>query len=85
MALLALSAEVNVSLPLPPFGDLWLDPATAVPFEVVAPAAGELRVRSGFVIPDVAALRGTEWALQALVLPPQGPAYLSDFTSLRIL
>jgi len=47
--------------------------------------AGELRVRSGFVVPDVAAPRGTEWALQALVLPPQGAAYLSDFTSLRIL
>lgn len=85
LALLALSADANLSLPLPPFGDLWLDPATAVPFEVVAPAAGELRVRSGFVVPDLAALRGTEWALQALVLPPQGAAYLSDFTSLRIL
>ena len=85
LALLVYSPEVNVSLPLPPFGDLWLDPATAVPLEAIAPPAGELRARSAFAIPDVAVLRGTEWALQALVLPPQGPAYLSDLTSLRIL
>jgi hypothetical protein len=85
IALLALSGAAQAPTQLPPFGELWLDPATAVPFGLISPPPGELRVRSSFLIPNLPTLRGTQWALQSLVLPPQGQPYLSSVTRLSIL
>ncbi len=68
---------------LPPFGTLWLDPPQAA-LQFLVGAPGEERVLLQTPIPSLAALRGTEWTVQALVLPPTGTPWLTDPSSLLL-
>lgn len=84
LALLCAGPRLPVGLPLPPLGELWLDPAGWTLEWVIAPP-GEERVERAVPVPSAAALRGTEWGLQALVLTPAGGSWLSDVATVRLL
>lgn len=84
VAIHAVGPRVGGPAQLPPFGTLWLDLQQIALTQVVVPAPGELRVEFATPIPNLPEVRGTEWTVQALVLPPTGPAYLSTPSSLYL-
>lgn len=84
VALLCAGPRLPWAVPLPPLGELWIDPAGWTLEWVVSPP-GEERVERVIPVPDAAVLRGTEWGLQALVLTPAGGSWLSDVATVRLL
>lgn len=82
-ALLGIGTRASAPTPIAPFGDLWLD-TTAISTTLLASAAGELRRTLALPIPALAALRGSEWFVQSLVLPAVGTPFLTDPNQLRI-
>ena len=82
-ALHAFAPRLPGASALPPFGTLWLDPQQAA-LQFLVGAPGEERVLLQTPIPNLATLRGTEWTVQALVLPPAGTPWLTDPSSLLL-
>ncbi len=68
---------------LPPFGDLWIDPA-AVSLVLPATVAGASRAMLDIAVPNLAALRGTSWFEQALTLATGGAIRLDPPSTLVV-
>ncbi len=84
VAIHAVGPRTSGPVELAPFGTLWLDLQQIALQQFVVAAPGEERVEFATPIPDLAVLRGTEWTVQALVLPPIGTAYLTAPSSLML-
>ena len=69
--------------PLPPWGDLWIDPANAV-LVIMQPTAGALRAVLPITIPNTLSLRGTTWVQQAVTIAPIGSITLGDPSTLLV-
>lgn len=84
VAFLGIGALAATPQVVAPFGTLWLDQVNmATAFQT--PAAGEDRAFVNVPVPNAPALRGTEWFFQALVLPGNGNAYLTEASSVLVL
>lgn len=84
VAIHAVGPRTSGPVAFAPFGTLWLDPQQVALQQFVVAAPGEERVEFATPIPSLAVLRGTEWTVQALVLPPVGTAYLTAPSSLLL-
>jgi hypothetical protein len=69
---------------LPPFGALWFDPQQSAIQLLQVSAPGEERVEIVLPLPDIQALRGTEWVSQQMMLPFAGSPWLSDPATLTL-
>ncbi|HZN37751.1 MAG TPA: hypothetical protein VFD82_03050 [Planctomycetota bacterium] len=77
-------AAAPLPVPLPtPFGELWLDPGSAVVFAVAA-AVGESRAVVPIAVPNVLALRGSTWLQQTVTLAPSGGIWLGAPSTLLV-
>jgi hypothetical protein len=83
VVLLGFGPQAATPLPLPPWGELFLDLAGTVTL-VLVPAAGESRAVVTLTIPNIAALRGTIWVQQALTLAPSGAIWLGAPSTLLV-
>jgi hypothetical protein len=72
-----------VPVSLPPYGDLYADPASLTAFGFgVVPADGRATVR--LPVPDLPSLRGFEVCFQGMVQPAAGTAYITRLTTVRV-
>jgi len=83
-ALLGLGPRLPAPVSLPPFGDVWLD-LNATGFALLQQTGASWRVPFDLAIPTNAALQGTEWFLQPLMLRNDGSAQAAAATSIRVL
>jgi hypothetical protein len=71
-------------LPLGPFGELWLDPATALPPLVAVVPANTGVATFSIVVPNIPALAGLEVHVQALVEPASALPHLTAHSSVTV-
>lgn len=83
IALLGIGRKAAAPLPVPPFGDLWLDPAEFVSI-LALPPSSEFRQTFALPIPALPTLHNTEWFVQSLVLPVTGSGYFTAPNQFRI-
>ena len=81
--LMGFGPPLAAPIPLPPYGELWLDLASTV-ILALGSAAGETRAVVPVAIPNVAALRGSTWLQQAMTLSPGGAIWLGMPSTLRV-
>ena len=71
IAVLGFGPPLPAAVPVPPYGDLWLDLPGTLLF-VMLPAPGETRALLTLPIPEDPVLRGTLWVQQIFMLAPTG-------------